>query len=138
MRIYPDACVVIDLVLGDASLRQRLTAALTPVSGPSPEVAYSDLTRLECRVRPLASANAALLARYDRFFSTPGYIRIALDSAVFDHATELRARHGLKTPDALHLAAAIAAGCEELWTNDERLTRAADNRIRIVTIDQIA
>lgn len=38
---------------------------------------------------------------------------------------------------ALHLAAAITSGCGELWTNDERLTRAADNRIRIINIDQL-
>lgn len=78
-----------------------------------------------------------MLARYDRFFSTPGYIHILLDSTAFDLATELRARHGLKTPDALHLAAAIASGCGELWTNDGRLTRAADNRIRVINIDQL-
>ena len=138
MRVYPDACIVIDLVQGERALRQRLTAALNRASGESPRVAYSDLTRLECRVRPLALANAALLARYDRFFSTPGYVRVAIDTAMFDSATELRARHGLKTPDALHLAIAIASGCEELWTNDERLVRAAEKRIRIVPIDQFA
>jgi len=139
VRIYPDACVVIDLVLGEPALRQRLNAALCPDDNrAAPEVAYSDLTRLECRVKPLAAGNAALLARYDRFFATPGYIRVALDTAVFDQATELRARRGLKTPDALHLAAAITSGCHELWTNDERLVRAADNRIRVVTIDQIS
>ena len=41
-------------------------------------------------------------------------------------------------PDALHLAAAIASGCEEPWANDERLIRAADGRIRVVSIDQLA
>ena len=138
MRVYPDACIVIDLVQGERALRQRLIAALNRVSGESPLVAYSDLTRLECRVRPLALANTALLERYDRFFSTPGYVRVAFDTEMFDSATALRARHGLKTPDALHLAAAIASGCEEFWTNDERLVRAADKRIRIVPSDQIA
>ena len=50
---------------------------------------------------------------------------------VFDLATELRAEHGIKTPDALHLAAAIHGGCDALWTNDKRLARAAAERIRI-------
>jgi len=52
VRVYPDACVVIDLVQGEPALRQRLNGALSPVSRDSPEVAYSDLTRLECRVKP--------------------------------------------------------------------------------------
>jgi len=55
---------------------------------------------------------------------------VALDAQVFDLATELRARQGLKTPDALHLAAALHTGCDEFWTNDERLVRAASGRIR--------
>ena len=36
------------------------------------------------------------------------------------------------------VAAAMTAGCEELWTNDERLLRALKNHIRIVPIDQFA
>ena len=36
-----------------------------------------------------------------------------------------RVQHGLKTPDALHLAAALHHGCTEFWTNDDRLRAAA-------------
>ena len=98
----------------------------------------TDLSRLECRVKPLAAGDTTTLSDYDEFFATPGYLKIAVDTATFDLATELRARHGLKTPDALHLAAAIAAGCDEFWSNDERLVRASDTRVRILTIEQLA
>jgi len=37
----------------------------------------------------------------------------------------LRARFGLKTSDALHLATAQRHGCIALWTNDDRLASAA-------------
>ena len=36
-----------------------------------------------------------------------------------------RVQHGLKTPDALHLATALHHGCTEFWTNDDRLRAAA-------------
>ncbi|MBP8803259.1 MAG: PIN domain-containing protein [Pseudoxanthomonas sp.] len=39
-------------------------------------------------------------------------------------AAHLRAHFGLKTPDALHLAAAQHHRCQALWTNDERLSKA--------------
>jgi len=39
---------------------------------------------------------------------------------------------GCSTPDALHLAAAIDAGCDEFWTNDRRLERAAAERIEVI------
>ena len=44
---------------------------------------------------------------------------------VFARALGLRVQHGLKTPDALHLATALHHGCTELWTNDDRLRSAA-------------
>jgi predicted nucleic acid-binding protein len=48
-------------------------------------------------------------------------------------ATDLRAQYRLKTPDALHLAAAITAGCDEFWTNEHRLEQAAAGRLTLVT-----
>jgi predicted nucleic acid-binding protein len=46
-----------------------------------------------------------------------------LNSAVYDRAAEIRAQHGFKTPDAIHLAAAIESGCDRFLTNDRRLAR---------------
>ena len=136
MRVYLDSCVLIYLTEGQANIRERIGNRL--VGGDNaPEVAFTDLSRLECRVKPLADGDAARLKDYDDFFATPGYLKVAIDTSVFDYATELRARHRLKTPDALHLAAAITAGCGELWTNDDRLSKTAVGRIRIVTVDQL-
>jgi predicted nucleic acid-binding protein len=83
------------------------------------------LTRFECRVKPLAQGNQALLTRFETFFARDDITRIELSAMVFDLATRLRAQHRLKTPDALHLAAAIEAGCDEFWTHDDRLNKAA-------------
>ena len=40
-------------------------------------------------------------------------------------AAALRARHGLRTPDAIHCATAIHAGCDAFLTNDAKLLRLA-------------
>ncbi|MBS3952720.1 MAG: PIN domain-containing protein [Methylomicrobium sp.] len=42
-------------------------------------------------------------------------------------ALNLRVKHKIKTPDALHLATAIENGCTEFWTNDNRLKEAANS-----------
>ncbi|MDM4764273.1 PIN domain-containing protein [Galbitalea sp. SE-J8] len=47
------------------------------------------------------------------------------DLAVHERAAELRARHGLRTPDAIHLAVAQRHRCSSLWTNDSRLAPAS-------------
>lgn len=137
MRVYLDSCIIIYLTESSADVRDRISNRLLLFAEDTPTVVFTDLSRLECRVKPLATGNATVLADYDDFFTTPGYVKFVMDTLTFDVATEMRARHSLKTPDALHLAAAIASGCDELWSNDARLTRATENRIRIVTIDQL-
>ena len=57
---------------------------------------------------------------------------IDLNRLVFELATRLRAESQLKTPDALHLAAAIFAGCREFWTNDKQLVKAAGKHLTVV------
>ena len=132
MRVYPDTCMVIYAVEQHPELWPRLRD--TWLCSARPSFAVSELTRLECRVGPFRQGDNTLLARYERFFSTPGLLWVTPSRRVFDLATELRARHRLKTPDALHLAAAIAAGCEEFWTNDHRLDAAATGYLRPVTL----
>ena len=137
MRVYLDSCMTIYLIEGAAEMRERVGARLLGDAGARPTIAFTDLSRLECRVKPLATGNAATLLDYDAFFATPGYLRLNLDGSVFDLATELRARHRLTTPDALHLAAAIVAGCDEFWSNDDRLRHAAEARMRVVSMDHL-
>lgn len=47
-------------------------------------------------------------------------------------ATDLRAHLNLRTPDALHPAAAIVGGCDVFLTNDRALERCTD--IRVTTL----
>ena len=49
-----------------------------------------------------------------------------------DRATEIWAQYGFKTPDAIHLAAAVASGCNVFLTNDHRLDRFTDITIEVV------
>jgi predicted nucleic acid-binding protein len=135
-RAYLDACVAIYYVEHHAVLYPRISASLFPPEGQLIVPVFSDLTRLECRVLPLRQRDHELLARYDAFFDLTDSVRAVIDRAVFDLAAELRAQHGIKTPDALHLAAAVRAGCDDFWTNDNRLAKAAEGRIAVVVFDE--
>ena len=134
-RAYLDACVAIYYVERHPVFFPRVEASLFPAEGEAARLVFSDLTRLECRVQPIRTEDKDMLARYDAFFGLPDSERVALDPPVFDLATNLRASQGLKTPDALHLAAALHTGCDEFWTNDDRLIRAASGRIRNVAFN---
>ena len=122
-RVYLDSCIVIYLHEATVDIQTAIRDRLIPASGDRPIPHISDLTRLECRVQPLRRGDVSLLADYDRFFFLPEVRRLPLSTEAVDLATELRARHGLRTPDALHLAAALVGGCEQFWTNDTRLAR---------------
>ena len=130
MKPYLDTCVVIYLREGPAEQKARLHERIGAVDS---QLAVSDLVRLECLVGPLRSQNHELVADYTRFFTQPGLQVTPLTAAVCDQAADLRARYGLKTPDALHAAAAIAAGCGEFWTNDSRLS-VLGPQIRVVVV----
>jgi predicted nucleic acid-binding protein len=136
-RAYFDACVAIYYVERNPSYFARIEAVLVPDAGEAVGPVISDLTRLECRVFPLRAGDQELLGRYEAFFSLGDVGRAEIDHSVFDLATDLRARHNLKTPDALHLAAAINSGCTEIWTNDRRLEQAAAGRLKVVSIDEL-
>jgi predicted nucleic acid-binding protein len=96
-------------------------------------IAVSDLSRLECRLKPIRSGDAASLAQFDAFFARPDVYRVALSTAVYDRATILRATHNFKLGDSLHLAAAIEAGCDSFLTNDHRLSKCPDITIEVLS-----
>lgn len=130
-RVYLDSCIVIYLIQGSDELNRAITQALRPTKTDPPAAFVSDLTRLECRVWPIGKNDNELLRQYDELFASEDLTRIPVTTETFDLATELRGHHGTKTPDALHLAAAILGGCQEFWTNDYRLSSAARNRIEL-------
>jgi len=119
MRVYLDACVLIYRSEGTPSFQAAARAALDTL-GPGDAACISDLVRMECLVKPLRLGDATLRAIYEAQFA--GIELLSMPSTVFDLAADLRARCSLKTPDALHAACAIHHGCDEIWTNDHRLS----------------
>lgn len=61
-------------------------------------------------MKPLRNNNAILLSEYEAVFDAARFVLLDVTAAVLDRATDLRARHGFKVPDAIHLASAIEAG----------------------------
>ncbi len=129
MRLYLDAAPVIYAVEQVTPFFAVVDARLS-ASG-TVRVA-SDLTRMECRVKPVREGNADLLKDYDDFFAYAVAEIVALSREGMDRATEIRARYGFKTPDAVHLAAAVVTSCDVFLTNDHRLDRFPDLSIEVV------
>jgi predicted nucleic acid-binding protein len=126
--VYLDACCFIHLVEGTPAWRSEVEARLRVLAeSPDTHFVTSDLTRIECRTKPLRDKNQDLLHRYDRLLYARELSVLPISRSVVDRATELRATYRvLKTPDALHLAAALVAGAERFLTGDASLQICTD------------
>lgn len=118
--IYLDACILIyaleDRGARGAAVRRAIASAQT-------SLATSPMVLPECLAALLRTRDHALRDRYLAMYERLEIVE--LGSEAYLRAAELRADFGLKMPDALHLAAAQTAGCEQLWTNDKRLAAAS-------------
>jgi uncharacterized protein len=133
VRVYLDTAPVIYTVEQVPLYAPAVDARL---SGPGVMLVASDLTRMECRVKPLREGNTNLLKDYDDYFDEAIAEIVPLSREVMDRAAEIRAKYGFKTPDAIHLAAAVASSCEVFLTNDHRLDRFLEVTIEVVQPQQ--
>lgn len=129
MRVYLDTAPSIYMV---ERISPYASVASQRLSMPEIILVASDLTRMECRIMPLRMNNTTLLQEYDDFFAQTVNEIIGLSRQVMDYAAEVRAQFGFKTPDAIHLAAAVVAGCDVFYTNDLRLDKFPHLTVEVV------
>lgn len=132
MLVYIDSCVLIYYLDQVGPLHQRATSRLAQISQADGHIVASDLVRLECRVKPLQVGDNTRLSTFDGFFVGSNVIIAPMSTAVFDRATSIRASHGFKLADSLHLAAAIESSCQVFLTNDNRLSTCTDITIEVL------
>lgn len=132
MTVYLNANFVIYFLEMNPVWGPKVTAHLTALLANGDQFAISDLTRLECQVGPLMSGNTLLLTKFTTFFQSPDVRVLALTPAVCDRAAALRAKYRFKTPDAMHLAAAIEHGCDRFLTNDLKLQSCTEIAVEVL------
>lgn len=82
----------------------------------------SGVTLLETLVVPYRIGDDALADRYEALLTrSRGLTLVDLDHPLLRATARLRASVGVRTPDALQLAAALAARCTAYLTNDRAL-----------------
>ena len=131
---YLDACAVIYLLEATSSLQALVHSRISTLRNEGLEaLTTSSLSRLECRVKPMRDGVTALLGSYDRFFASENLHVAAVGDAVIERATELRARYGFRTPDAIHLATAIEERVQLFITGDAELARCAEIDVEVIS-----
>lgn len=135
MIAFLDANAIIYRIEGAAPFASQVNAALADAAQSHPNLgaAVSRLSWLECRIRPMRLNDHATLAAFDAFFARPDLIWIELTRGVVELAAVIRARHALRTPDALQAASCLQLGAEHLFfTGDAGFERVARLNVRLI------
>jgi len=86
-------------------------------------VGWSELAVAETLVRPIRERDLDLEAAFRDVFAAPEVEVVPATRRLWEETARLRAATGLKTPDALHAATALQAGCALFITNDADFRR---------------
>jgi len=114
-----DTCVFIYLIKEHPDHLPILAPLYAAVDAGQLPAVTSALTILEVLVVPLRHGDAALAVRYEALLrGSRGLETVDVSAAILRDAAALRASTGLRTPDAIQLATALARGCSALVTND--------------------
>ncbi len=119
--IFLDSCLVIYLTERHGRWGDVVARAIAAAGDA--RFAISPLVQLECLVGPLKRGDPILTRAYSELFGK--VLSLDMPEQVYLEAAQIRARFGLRTPDALHLATAQHHRCDSLWTNDDRLIQAS-------------
>ena len=136
MIAFLDASALIYLVDGETPWAESVRATLQQLALEAPDLALavSRLSLLECRVAPLRRGDQASLDRFQALFAQPDLLVVELGASVVELATQLRANHGLRTPDALQAACCLQLGPDALMVTGD----AAFQRVQALQVHLIA
>src|SRR3954447_19093592 len=120
--VYLDANIFIYAVEGYAPEEAFLRELLAALEGGRFTAVTSELSLAEVLVKPLELGREDVVAAYTELLTASNRLAVLpVDRAILVEAARQRAALGMRMPDAIHVATALAAGCELFLTNDDRL-----------------
>ena len=133
--IYVDASGLIYSVERIKPYRTLLEPMWEQAQDGNLTVVSSPILVIEALVKPLRDGNTEIESQYRELFASHAVRLLDASYQVFADAARLRAETALKTPDALHAATALRAGCALFITNDADFRRVQG--LPIVVLDDL-
>ena len=98
-------------------------------------LASSEIVALETLIKPLRDGNTRIEMLFRSILAAAEMDLIPATLETWEDAARIRAETGLATPDALHAATALGAGCAAFITNDTDFRRVEG--LPIVVLDDL-
>ena len=130
-KIYIDANVIIYFLEGSAVFRDRAIELFKYVDAHDIPVLTSEISIAECLYGAYRRGNEAIAEKYRELFHDEiGMFRlIPIERDICELAAKLGAEQKFKLIDALHVASALAVGCDVFVTNDRAIKPAAHLKV---------
>lgn len=128
MRVYLDTNIFIYTFEEVGNIGSLLSRCITAGQRSGARFVTSELTLSELLVKPHRDGNHALIDRYEALIQTNNWLEVQpVGRPVLAYAAALRARNkGLKLPDAVHFATAVAGDCSYFLTGDNGILESYD------------
>lgn len=135
-KVFVDTAPLIYLIEGTTARADKVAVLLEQSTRLNVMWVTSLMTYMELLVLPTKKGLDRLARKYRDFLTNSEQIKMhPLDLAVADAAVALRARHGLKVPDAVQLATAVVCGADIVLTNDRAWRGMVD--VDVVCVDDL-
>lgn len=133
--IYLDTSAIIYSVERNEPYFTLLAPAWQQAEAGQLVVACGELVIAETLVRPIREGNVDLAAAFRAVLAAPEVDLIPTTRRLWEDTARLRAETGLRTPDPLHAATALWAGCALFITNDTDFRRVGG--LPVVVLDDL-
>ena len=135
-RLYTETALLIYYVEENPTYVAKMDAIIEAIEDRPIEAVSSVITLTEVLTRPLRLGNVRLEREYrDILLHSRGFRLLTITARIAESAAALRARYTLRTPDALHIAAAIDVRCDAFLTNDTDTKRVTE--IAVLVLDEL-
>jgi predicted nucleic acid-binding protein len=135
-RLCFDSAPLIYAAEERAAYVERMRLIFRLIRSQSIQVFSASITLTEVLTKPLKEGDTKTITAYQQMMTKSRQFKlISITPAVAEQAAELRARHNLKTPDALQIAVAVSQQCDALLTNDLGLKRVTE--VQVLVLDEL-
>jgi predicted nucleic acid-binding protein len=132
-RIGLDTSVFIYAVEAHPKYAELAGAVFSWIESRHGSAVTSTVTMLELLVQPYRQADLDRVNRFYALISTYPHLEwVAPSLEIADLGAQLRAEHGLRTPDAIHAATALACGVTGFVCNDPVFRRVTGGKVALL------
>lgn len=132
--LFLDTAPLIYFIEGRTEYQSVLMSIFSSIDKGEYAFISSTITLLEVLVKPIKENRSDIVQKYTELLTTSKGIDIFdITISVAKEAAKIRAKYGLKTPDAIQLATAIIFGADLFLSNDNRLKTVTEIKIAVLS-----